>query len=89
MQVVVIGGAGVLGQALLKAIVARGVLTRSDGVPAPVRRVIAVDRSQPPRLFVEARVEYVRGAGHTYDEPIEARLQTAFPWLIEGDPRWK
>jgi D-erythronate 2-dehydrogenase len=60
MQIVVIGGAGVLGQALLKAIVARGVLTRSDGVPAPVRRLIAVDRSQPPRLFVEPRVEYVR-----------------------------
>ena len=60
MQVVVIGGAGVLGQALLKAIVARGVLTRSDGVPAPVRRVIAVDRRQSARLFVEPRVEYVR-----------------------------
>lgn len=64
MQIVVIGGAGVLGQALLKAIVARGVLTRSDGVPAPVRRVIAVDRSQPARLFVEPRVEYVRGGHH-------------------------
>jgi len=60
MQVVVIGGAGVLGQALLRSIVERGVLTRSDGVPAPVHRVIAVDRSQPPRLFVEPRVEYVR-----------------------------
>jgi nucleoside-diphosphate-sugar epimerase len=60
MQVVVIGGAGVLGQALLRAIVARGVLTRSDAVPAPVRRVISVDRTQPPRLFVEPRVEYVR-----------------------------
>ena len=60
MQVVVIGGAGVLGQALLRAIVARGVLTRADGVPAPVRRVISVDRSQPPRLFVESHVEYVR-----------------------------
>lgn len=60
MQIVVIGGAGVLGQALLRAIAARGVLTRSDGVPAPVRRVIAVDRTQPGRLFVEPRVEYVR-----------------------------
>lgn len=62
MQVVVIGGAGVLGQALLRAIVARGVLTRGDGVPVPVpvRRVIAVDRTQPPRLFIEPHVEYVR-----------------------------
>jgi len=60
MQVVVVGGAGVLGQALLRAIVARGVLTRSDGSLAPVRRVIAVDHSQLPRLFVDPRVEYVR-----------------------------
>jgi D-erythronate 2-dehydrogenase len=50
----------VLGQALLRAIVERGVLTRSDAVAAPVRRLIAVDRNQPPRLFVEPRVEYVR-----------------------------
>ena len=48
MQIVVIGGAGVLGQALGRAIVARGVLTRSDAAPVPVRRVIAVDGSQPP-----------------------------------------
>jgi len=60
MQVVVVGGSGVLGQALLRAIVARGVLTRSDGSPAPVRRVIAVDRTQLPRLFVDPCVEYVR-----------------------------
>jgi nucleoside-diphosphate-sugar epimerase len=60
MQIVVIGGAGVLGQALLRAIVARGALTRGDGVPAPVRRVIAIDRAQPAKLFVESRVEYVR-----------------------------
>jgi nucleoside-diphosphate-sugar epimerase len=71
MQIVVIGGAGVLGQALLKAIVEREVLTRSDGVPAPVHRVIAVDRSQPPRLFVEARVEYVRA-----DPGVPRLLQT-------------
>jgi nucleoside-diphosphate-sugar epimerase len=71
MQIVVIGGAGVLGQALLRAIVARGVLTRGDGAPAPVRRVIAVDRSQPSRLFVEARVEYVRA-----DPSVPRLLQT-------------
>jgi len=60
MQVVVVGGAGVLGQALLRAIVARGALTRSDGSLAPVRRVIAVDHTQLPRLFVDPSVEYVR-----------------------------
>jgi D-erythronate 2-dehydrogenase len=64
MQIVVIGGAGVMGQALLRAIVERGELTRGDGVRAPVRRVISVDRRQTQRLFVDDRVEYVRdGAG--------------------------
>jgi D-erythronate 2-dehydrogenase len=71
MQIVVIGGAGVLGQALLRAIVARGVLTRSDCVPAPVQRVISVDRMQAPRLFVESRVEYVRA-----DAGVPRLLQT-------------
>jgi nucleoside-diphosphate-sugar epimerase len=71
MQIVVIGGCGVLGQALLKAIIERGVLTRSDGVPAPVHRLIAVDRAQPPRLFVEERVEYVRA------DPSAPRLMQA------------
>ena len=71
MQIVVIGGAGVLGQALLKAIVERGVLTRSDSVPAPVQRVISVDRMQAPRLFVESRVEYVRA-----DAGVARLLQT-------------
>jgi D-erythronate 2-dehydrogenase len=60
MQIVVIGGAGVLGQALMRAIVARGTLTRSDGTASPVQRLISVDRHQPPRLFVEPRIEYVR-----------------------------
>jgi nucleoside-diphosphate-sugar epimerase len=64
MQIVVIGGAGVLGQALLRAIVARGAMTRSDGTTAPVGRLISVDRHQPPRPFVESRLEYVRADGH-------------------------
>jgi len=60
MQIVVIGGAGVLGQALLRAIVARGVMTRGDASLVPVQRVISVDRHQPARLLVEPRIEYVR-----------------------------
>jgi nucleoside-diphosphate-sugar epimerase len=65
MQVVVIGGAGVLGQALLRAIVARGTLARGDGVAVPVQRLISVDRHQPARLFVDDHVEYVRAGPGT------------------------
>lgn len=65
MQIVVIGGAGVLGQALLREIAERGELTRAGGERVPVRRVISVDRHQPPRLFVDDRVEYVREAPGT------------------------
>ena len=61
MQIVVTGACSVLGQALLRAIVARGVLSTSVGGPVPVQRIIAVDRTQPARLYVEPRVEYVCG----------------------------
>jgi nucleoside-diphosphate-sugar epimerase len=61
MQIVVTGACSVLGQAVLRAIVARDVLLGSLGAPVPVRRIIAVDRTQPARLFVEPRVEYVCG----------------------------
>ncbi|HEY4037608.1 MAG TPA: hypothetical protein VGM15_02205, partial [Burkholderiaceae bacterium] len=79
MQIVVVGGAGVLGQALLRAIVARGVLTRSDSVAAPVQRVISVDRMQAPRLFVESRVEYVRA-----DPGVPRLLQTVMGTVTDS-----
>jgi len=61
MQLVVTGACSLLGQALLRAIVARGVLSTSVGGPVAVQRIIAVDRTQPARLYVEPRVEYVCG----------------------------
>lgn len=61
MQILVTGGASALGQCLLRAIAARGALTRRDGAPATVRRLIAVDRAQALPLFVDERVEYVCG----------------------------
>lgn len=66
MQVVVTGASSALGQAMLQAIAARGVLTRGAGSPTPVRRIIAVDRTQPATLFIDSRVEYVRG---DYEQP--------------------
>ncbi len=38
---------------------------------------------------VSARVEYIPGAGHTHDGPVEARVAAAYPWLVEGDARWQ
>jgi nucleoside-diphosphate-sugar epimerase len=61
MQIVVTGGGSPLGQALLHAILARALLRRVDGEAVPVRRIIAVDRTQPANLLVDDRIEYVRG----------------------------
>jgi nucleoside-diphosphate-sugar epimerase len=62
VQVVVTGACSVLGQELLRAIVARGSLTCGAlAGTAPVRRIIAVDRRQTGVLFVDDRIEYVRG----------------------------
>jgi nucleoside-diphosphate-sugar epimerase len=61
MQILVTGACSGLGQALLRAIVARDCLLGALGAPVRVERIIAVDRSQPARLFVEPRVEYVCG----------------------------
>jgi len=61
MQIVVTAGATPLGQALLRAIVARGALVRGGGAPVAVQRIIAVDRRQPASLFVHPLVEYVCG----------------------------
>lgn len=60
MQIVVTGACSRLGQALLRAIAARGSLAGADGA-IPIRRLIAVDRTQPAALFVDERIEYVRG----------------------------
>lgn len=61
MQVVVTGSGSALGQALLRQIVVHGQLTRGDGAPVPVQRILAVDRVQPAGLFLDPRIEYVRG----------------------------
>lgn len=67
MELVVTGASGVLGQALLRALVARGALASGvPGGPVAVRRIIAVDRAQPATLFLDARIEYVRG---DYEQP--------------------
>jgi hypothetical protein len=64
--VVVTGACGALGQALLQALAQRAQLSDCDGPPVPIERVIGVDRAQAGHLFLDARVEYVRG---DYEQP--------------------
>lgn len=61
IRVVVTAAGTDLGQLLLRAIAAQGGLRSGDGVMQPVEKVLAVDWSQPPALFVDERIEYVRG----------------------------
>ena len=61
MKVVVTGGAGFLGQLLIRALCERGTLSRSDGTSADITRILAVDQAQGGKLFVDDRVEYAMG----------------------------
>ena len=61
MQVLVTAAGSAFGQHFLAALVRAGSLQRGDGLRMPVRRILAVDRHQPPGLFVHEHVEYVRG----------------------------
>ncbi len=77
MKVVVTGGAGFLGQLLIRALCERGTLARSDrrndgrndgrnngrsdGSSARITRILAVDQAQSGKLFVDDRVEYAMG----------------------------
>lgn len=61
MQILVTGACSELGQALLRELVAHPRLHRTDGTLAPLDRLLGVDRAQPAELFVDERIEYVRG----------------------------
>ena len=77
MKVVVTGGAGFLGQLLIRALCERGTLIcndsrndsgndsgkdgRSEGASARITRILAIDQAQSGKLFVDERVEYAMG----------------------------
>lgn len=61
MKIVVTGGAGFLGQRLLRALCARGRLTDAGGVEREIKQIVAIDQSHARRLFVDERVGYVVG----------------------------
>lgn len=61
MKVVITGGAGFLGQLLIRALCARGRLTDATGEEREVDQIVAIDQGHTSRLFVDERVGYVVG----------------------------
>ena len=61
MKVIVTGGAGFLGQRLIRALCERGRLTDATGAERRIEQIVAIDTAQHGRLFVDDRVGYVAG----------------------------
>ena len=61
MKVVITGGAGFLGQLLIRALCARGRLQDATGAERTIEQIVAIDSSHAARLFVDERVGYVVG----------------------------
>jgi len=61
MKVVVTGGAGFLGQRLIRALCERGRLTDAAGHERTIERIVAVDQGQCSDPFIDGRVAYALG----------------------------
>jgi nucleoside-diphosphate-sugar epimerase len=61
MKVVVTGGAGFLGQQLIRALCERGCLADAEGRERVIGRIVAVDVAQGGPLHADDRVHYVAG----------------------------
>ncbi|MCS7101182.1 MAG: NAD-dependent epimerase/dehydratase family protein, partial [Burkholderiaceae bacterium] len=61
MKIVVTGGAGFLGQLLIRALCERGRLARTDGGEYEIQQIVSIDQAQAGPLFVDERVGYVVG----------------------------
>lgn len=61
MKVVVTGGAGFLGQRLIRALCARGRLTDAEGRERPIERIVAADASEGGQGIADSRLRFARG----------------------------
>jgi nucleoside-diphosphate-sugar epimerase len=61
MKIIVTGGAGFLGQRLIRALCERGRLTDAAGHEREIEQIVAIDQAQPGALHVDERVGYVLG----------------------------
>jgi nucleoside-diphosphate-sugar epimerase len=61
MKVVITGGAGFLGQRLIRALCARGALLDAAGEPRSIEQIVSIDAHQSGPLFLDERVGYVAG----------------------------
>jgi len=61
MKILISGGAGFLGQLLVRTLCERGRLTDASGNPCEIAQILVIDALHTGRLFVDDRVEYVRG----------------------------
>ncbi|HEX6978985.1 MAG TPA: D-erythronate dehydrogenase [Alphaproteobacteria bacterium] len=72
MQVVITGGAGMLGKKLAKKLLERGTLAGPDGTPTKIERLILLDVAEAPDIPKDPRVSFV--AGEVSDTSLMRRL---------------
>jgi nucleoside-diphosphate-sugar epimerase len=72
MQVVITGGAGMLGKKLAKKLLERGKLAGPDGKQRTIDKLVLMDVAEAPDIPQDKRVQFV--AGQVYDPALMGRL---------------
>lgn len=72
MQVVITGGAGMLGKKLARELLKRGTLAGPDGQQKTIDRLVLLDIAEAPDLPKDKRVQFV--AGQVYDPELMRKL---------------
>ena len=72
MQVVITGGAGMLGKKLAKKLLERGTLAGPDGTQRTIDKLVLMDIAEAPDIPKDKRVSFV--AGQVYDPELMRKL---------------